>query len=176
MKLMVMGYARHGKDTVGEMLKRIYGMRFESSSMACVEKIMLPAFNAIGLQYLSAEACYEDRVNHRAFWFECIRKFSYKDETRLGRLIFETNDVYCGIRNKEEFFACKAAKVFDYSIWVTRMKVLKAEDEASCTVDPTMADFILDNNGSLLQTEFGLYQLMRFLQDRHDFSTRTAEH
>ena len=34
MKLMVMGYGRHGKDTVCEILKEKYGMTFKSSSLS----------------------------------------------------------------------------------------------------------------------------------------------
>src|SRR5262249_3721197 len=74
--------------------------------------------NTVGKDYPSIQACYEDRGNHRAFWFDRISDYCRADPSRLGREIFMENDVYCGIRSAEEFHACKNAGLFDYSIFV----------------------------------------------------------
>lgn len=165
-KVILMGYARHGKDTVAEMLRDRYGLRFVSSSQFCAERVVLPAvrkmwerFNgasptrveqpAVG-PYASPLECFDDRANHRKFWFDTITAYNTPDLSRLGREIFQDFDVYCGIRNHREFHALKNAGVFDVAIWVDASgRGLPAEGKDSCTVEPWMADFVLDNSGSL---------------------------
>jgi hypothetical protein len=39
---MIMGHARHGKDTVCEILRDTYGFTFESSSMAAARYAIYP--------------------------------------------------------------------------------------------------------------------------------------
>ena len=144
-RIMVMGYGRHGKDTVSEMLCELRGLKYVSSSLFCAENVVMPVFNG---KYDSAQECYDDRHNHRTTWFEAIRDYNRADPTRLGRAIFEEKDIYCGIRNKTEFQALKNARLLDHSIWVDASDRHPAESTASCSVEPWMADFVIDNNGS----------------------------
>lgn len=48
---MVIGHARHGKDTVGEALRDFHGLKFASSSMFCAETIMLPKFRELAEKF-----------------------------------------------------------------------------------------------------------------------------
>lgn len=148
MKLMIMGYGRHGKDTVCELLKEMYGFTFVSSSYAAAEHVVYPVVRDL-IGYSTLEECYNDRHNHRALWFELIKAFNHQDKANLGRLIYRDYDIYCGVRNAEEFDGIRKAGLFDYSIWVDRSKTLPTEPTKSCTVGPWMADYILDNNGNL---------------------------
>ncbi|MNL63682.1 hypothetical protein D3C87_1878370 [compost metagenome] len=50
--------------------------------------------------------------------------------------------------------------MFDYAIWVDASDRLPPEDASSCTVEPWMADFVLDNNGTLEDLKLNLQQLM----------------
>lgn len=149
LKLMILGCARHGKDTVAEILRDNLGVTFQSSSFAAAEKVMVPYFAAKGITYASLDECYADRVNHREEWFHQIRAYNTPDLTRLAREIYATNDVYVGMRNAEELEAVKAAKMFDYSIWVDRSKHIAPEPVFSNSIRPEMANYILDNNGTL---------------------------
>lgn len=116
-KVLILGDARHGKDTVAEMLRDRYGMRFSSSSMFCAERVMMPYFAAHGVPYASAEECYEDRVNHRATWFDRIQDYNRGDPSRLAREMLEAgNDMYVGMRSAMEF--AEAHKLFDHIVWV----------------------------------------------------------
>lgn len=172
-KLLVMGYARHGKDTVCELLRDRYGLKFTSSSQFCAERVVFPflereARHTAMFQkpkypiYSSVQECFEDRANHRALWYDLITAHNTPDKSRLGREIFEENDVYCGIRNAREFHALRNAGVFDWAIWVDASeRGMPVEDKSSCTVEPWMANFILDNNGTLGDLERGLNVLMR---------------
>lgn len=160
-KIVVMGYARHGKDTVCELLANKYGLKFTSSSWFCAERIAFPALKD-KYGYKDVEECYNDRSNHRAEWFDLITAHNTPDKATLGREIFEENDVYCGIRNAREFHALRNAGVFHWSIWVDATeRGMPVEDKSSCTVEPWMADFVLDNNGSLEDLERSLDVLMQ---------------
>lgn len=164
MKIMVIGHARHGKDTVGEILRDAYGWTFNSSSLFCAEKVMMPAFNKLlpgnkhmlpgnieEKAYGSVQQCYDDRHNHRAFWHQEIAAYctATGDLARLAREIFKVNDVYCGCRSAREFHAARAEGVFDLSIWVDRSGHLPPESRDSMKLEQWMADCIIDNNDTL---------------------------
>jgi len=151
LKLMLIGYARHGKDTVADILVSTFGLRKEDSSRFAGKQVMLPYFASIGIHYPDFEACYADRAYHRPEWFEQIKAYNTPDEARLAREIYEVSDIYVGIRRKEEFEAIKREGLFDYSIWVDRSKLLSPEPTASNTMTKEMADYIIDNNGTLEQ-------------------------
>ena len=151
LKLMILGYARHGKDTVANILSETYGLTKEDSSQFAGKQVMLPYFASKGIVYPNWEACYADRVNHRQEWFEQIKAYNTPDEARLAREIYAVSDIYVGIRRKEEFEAVKKEKLFDYSVWVDRSKLLPPEPTTSNTMTKEMADYVIDNNGTLEQ-------------------------
>lgn len=180
MKLMIIGHARHGKDTVAELLAKQYRMKFVSSSWWCAENVMMPAFKnspnrpvtgrpRAGVElfgYDSVKECFEDRHNHREFWHKTIAEYCEQDLPRMGLQILDANDIYVGCRNFREFEALKACAAFDFSIWVDASKRLPPEDERSMGLSPWQADYILDNNGTIEQTARGLNRLMTTLRTR----------
>jgi hypothetical protein len=153
MKILVVGYMRHGKDTVCEMLRDNHGLKFESSSELAVEKIhfdiMAPKYG-----YKTFQECYDDRVNHRQEWFEQFREYSKDDPSKWCRQVFQVSDMYCGLRNKTEFHSLKNRRLFDACIWVDRSDHLPPEPKESMTIEQWMADYTIDNNGTLEQLEF----------------------
>jgi len=151
LKLMLIGYARGGKDTVADILVDTYGLRKEDSSRFAGKQVMLPYFESIGIHYADFEECYADRVNHRAEWFEQIKAYNTPDEARLAREIYAVSDIYVGIRRKEEFAAIKKEGLFQYSIWVDRSKHIAPEPTTSNTMTKDMADYVIDNNGTMGQ-------------------------
>jgi hypothetical protein len=157
-KLLVIGHGRHGKDTVCEILRDNYGYSFESSSQFC-SKLFIYDQLKNKYNYTSEEQCYSDRHNHRAEWYNAICNYNIPDASRLGTEIFKAHDIYCGLRNKREFFAMKIASVFDYAIWVDRSDYLPAESKDSMSLEPWMADFYIDNNGTLADLEFWVNNL-----------------
>lgn len=118
-KILVLGYAGHGKDTVVEILQRDYGLAFTSSSHFCAERVVRPYLREKhNLEYKSTEECFNDRGKHREKWYTAIAQFNAEDLARLGREIFAHNDVYCGLRNRAELLAMKKEGVFDVCLWV----------------------------------------------------------
>jgi len=164
-RVLLLGHARHGKDTVAEMLRDHYGYRFTSSSLWAAERVMLPAFARYGIHYPSAQACFEDRGNHRAFWFEQITAYNTPNKAAVARAIYAENDLYCGMRNADEFIATmRAIHPQPVVIWVDASgRGLPPEDPSSCTVTRHMADYVLSNNGTLEDLRRELDRLMDHL-------------
>jgi len=160
LKLLVIGHGRHGKDTVCEILRDKYNYSFESSSRFCSRKFI---FNNLKDKYGydNEEQCYADRHNHRAEWYDAICNYNVPDASRLGREIFQEHDIYCGLRNKKEFHAMRNTGVFDYAIWVDRSDHLPKEAKTSMSLEQWMADFTIDNNGTLQELEFNVSQLLK---------------
>lgn len=183
-RLMVMGHGRHGKDTVCEILRDNFGYQFISSSDIATRKIIMPkirklyeAWEDTGSYpinqpsirwYDTPEECFEDRHtgNNRAFWYDTIVEFEKDDATALGKLIFEENNIYCGIRNKRSYHALRNAGMFYKSIWVDRSDHEPPEPTSSNSIEQWMADFTIDNNGTLAQLGQETVRLMeRILAD-----------
>ena len=161
-KLLVIGHGRHGKDTVCEILRDKYGYSFDSSSAFC-SKLFIYDLLKDKYNYTSEEECYADRHNHRAEWYNAICDYNVKDGAALGREIFKSHQIYCGLRNKREFFAMKNTKVFDYAVWVDRSDHLPPESKDSMSLEQWMADYTIDNNGSLEDLQFNVDQLMKYI-------------
>lgn len=147
-KLLVIGHARHGKDTVCEVLRDEFDFNFRSSSDFCAERFIYAALKD-KYGYATYQQCFEDRHNHRAEWYDMIHDYCRNDYAQLGREIFAENDVYCGLRNKSEFHAMRNTGVFDYAVWVDRCDHLPLEDPRSMSLEIWMADYVIDNNGTL---------------------------
>lgn len=160
---MLLGYARHGKDTVADILRDEYGYTFKSSSWILAESILFPALRT-EYGYATVDECFADRHNHRAEWFDLINAYNTPDLARLGRKILTENDMYVGLRNREEFEAIRAEKLFDVCLWVDASRRVPPESESSCTVHPFMADWVVDNNGTLEDLRETVKNVMRQVQ------------
>jgi len=146
---MVLGYGRHGKDTVCEILRDRYGLTFESSSHFVAERAVRPYLAARGVTYPDFDTMYADRVNRRADWFNAIAAYNAGDMARLGRELYEQYDIYCGIRNRPELQALKDEGTVEFTIWVDASRRHPPEPATSITVGPDQADYLIDNNGTL---------------------------
>jgi len=146
-KILLVGHGRHGKDTVAELIQLYYGFSFQSSSEFAAEEVVYPVLKD-KYGYKNPRECFEDRHKHRAEWYNLISEYCKEDPTRLGRNIFKSSDIYCGLRNKREFHALRNGGYFDVSIWVDRSDKLSRESKKSNSIEPWMADFVIDNNGT----------------------------
>jgi len=162
-KVLVIGYMRHGKDTVCEMMRDLHGYRFTSSSAFCAQKIVFPALKN-QYDYKTVGDCFRDRANHRKEWFDLITDFNTPYPTTLGRAIFAEHDVYCGLRRRTELNGLLNSGVVDFIVWVDRSDHLPPEPKDSCDVEPWMAHFTIDNNGSLEDLERNVNDLMEQFQ------------
>lgn len=157
---MVLGHARHGKDTVCTLLNKLYGLSFVSSSFFVAETCVRSFLASRGITYDSLEACYADRINHRAAWFDAIAEYNRENPAKLGMELFAKYDIYCGLRNVLEFRALKSAGVFDCTLWVDRSRHAPAELTTSFNIGLSAADYIIDNNGDLHELEINIIETM----------------
>lgn len=144
---MVFGHARHGKDTVAEILRDEMGLTFESSSH-CIAELLRPDLEKIVGPYASLEACYEDRVRWRQYWHEWIIQYN-QPLYRLSEHILTKYDMYVGIRNPEEYYAARGRGLFQLGIWVDASEREPIEGTESNKMSVRDADIIIDNNGTL---------------------------
>lgn len=154
-KILVLGHARHGKDTVAEILRDVHGYNFISSSMFAVREFIYEV-TSDSLDYTSHSECYEDRVNHRELWYMLIKMYNIKDKACLARKVVDNYDIYVGMRDYSEYRA--SAQMFDYILWVDSTgRGIPKEPVSSFTIPYDDEKMILiDNCG----TEEDLYKVV----------------
>lgn len=174
-KLLILGYARHGKDTVAEMLRDQYGLRFMSSSEFCGREALWHQWGIS--KYNTFEEMFEDRHNNRVLWMEMISAYNTPDKTRTASTMFERGfDMYVGMRRQDELDACMEAKLFDSIIWVDRSQHQPVETGSMDITLPTShAEFIVNNNGSLQSLEQQVAEIVHDLTVRRGFHWRLPE-
>jgi len=177
-KFYIIGHGRHGKDSFSEFLqKELYRRNlsgkstFQSSSYACAELVRKALEDKYNLKYNSLEDCYIDRHSHRAKWFEEIKCINQSDEHNCGvsKLIFELNDIYCGIRNYDEVLAYRnylyqqGNKVYPLMIWIDNPRI-PPEDSSSMNISMRHSDVLVFNTGSLEDLENAAMDLVDDLE------------
>jgi dephospho-CoA kinase len=162
-KMLIIGNARHGKDSLAEIMNEVYGLTFKSSSQAAADIFLYNTLkNKYG--YTTSEECFEDRVNHRAEWKELICDYNKEDRAKLAKGILEHSDCYVGMRDRAEINECMCQGLFDIIIWVDASERLPLEDPSSFDIDKTCADIIIENNGTFEQFKEKVLRLGKFLK------------
>ena len=146
-----------------------YGYSFQSSSKFCSQLFIFDELKD-KYGYADEEECYADRHNHRTEWYDMIHNYCSDDLARLGRNLFAENSIYCGLRNKREFFAMQNEQLFDYAIWVDRTDHLSKENSSSMSIEQWMCDYTLDNNGTVERLEKNVAMLMRTIFKNRELS------
>ena len=117
LKILIIGHARSGKDTVAEMIQENFGLNFKGSSVMAAEIFIFDELSK-KYGYKTFEECFEDRVNHRAEWHDLICGYNKDDKSRLAKDIMKDNDMYVGMRDTKEAEKCIEDGVFDVIIGV----------------------------------------------------------
>lgn len=146
-KLLIIGHARHSKDTFAQILYEEFGYTFESSSQSAAN-IFLYDLLKDKYNYSTPEECFEDRVNHREEWYNAICEYNKDDRARLAKGILERSDCYVGMRDREEIVESLRQGIFDLVVWVDASERLELEDASSFNIDKSCADVIIENNGT----------------------------
>lgn len=160
--LLIIGPARHGKDTLAEILKEHFGISFISSSQACADIFI---YNELKDKYgyKTPEECFEDRVNHRPEWYQMICDYNKDDRAKLAKEILKYNNTYVGMRDWEEIVECKKQNLFDLIIWVDASERLPEESSDSFNITKKDADIIIENNTTLEDFKERVLRLGKFL-------------
>jgi dephospho-CoA kinase len=147
MKILILGNARHGKDTLAELFQEHFGITFMSSSQASADFFLYDKLKD-KYGYQSPEDCFNDRVNHREEWYLAICDYNKDNRARLAQDIISRADCYVGMRDKMEFDECVNQNLFDLIIWVDASKRLSLEPGTSFNINMSDADIIVENNGT----------------------------
>lgn len=158
-RILLLGYARHGKDTVAEILRDKHGFKFVSSSEFVGREIIWETWGCT--RYSSFEVMFEDRVNWRELWMNLISEYNTPDKTRTARTMLERGyDLYVGMRRLDELEASR--DLFDYVVWVDRAKHLPKEiGSMDITERNVQWDFKIDNNDTLEDLERNVLDFTR---------------
>lgn len=150
-KLLILGYARHGKDTVAEFLRDDHGFRFDSSSHFVAKEAIWKNWGCA--VYDSFAEMYADRVNHRVLWMQMISAYNTPDKTRTAsEMLAQGKDLYVGMRRLDELEACREKGVFDKVIWVNAdLRHPPEVGSMDITEDNANADLTIYNNGTLAE-------------------------
>ena len=148
MKLLIIGHARHGKDTLAQYISEATGLTFKSSSQAASEIFLYDALKD-KYGYKTPEECFEDRVNRRAEWHNLICEFNKDDKAALAKEILKHDDIYVGMRSSAEIEECLTQNLFDYVIGIyDPRKPLEPADSFNIDLWKD-ANFIIPNGGDL---------------------------
>ena len=161
-KLLIIGHARHGKDSLAEKIRDKMGLAFTSSSIFVGEECIWPSW---GMErYKTFDDMFADRVHYRKTWADLISAYNTPDKTRTAKTMLDRGyDMYVGMRRADEFHACQAIKLFDHIIWVDALKRLPPEPKDSNEMVPAMADLYFDNNGPVETVDLFVEELQKFL-------------
>jgi hypothetical protein len=162
-KLLILGHARHGKDTVAGILKEEFGLTHLASSESASTIFIFDTLKE-KYGYRTVDECFEDRVNHREEWYDLICEYNAGDPAKLAKQIVQQANIYVGMRSQVELAACIEQGVFDAIIGVMDpRKPLEAED--SMSIDVTKhSDLMIYNEGTLEELRASVIKAYRFLK------------
>ena len=143
-RVLILGHARHGKDSVAELTQHLTGLNFLSSSQAALDVIKPVLTAATGIT--DSRQLFEHRSEQRVLWHEAIKLYNSPDKTALCRYVLSISNIYVGMRCKYELAACRG--LFDYVFWVdaSERKPLESGASMSIVYDPSYM-IKIDNNG-----------------------------
>ena len=167
-KLLIIGHARHGKDTFAEFLRDLYGYTFESSSLAASNIFIYDKLKYI-YNYKTPEECFNDRVNHRAEWYNLIVDFNRNDRSALAKEILKKSDIYVGMRDNDEIEECIKQGLFDLIIGVYNYRVPE-EDKSSFNINLwEKSDIIIPNSQGVEDLKRRAYKIDDLFFNSNDY-------
>jgi hypothetical protein len=153
-RIIIVGPARHGKDTLAELLRDRYGWTFASSSH-WVAKHFGREYLAehYGLEYDTLQACLDDRIHHRDKWYKACRDYNKGDLGRLTNDILAEYNIYVGMRGRDELKAVEDS--VDLVIWIEAPNRIGGNPDARQIKTNNLirredADIIIENDGTIL--------------------------
>jgi hypothetical protein len=108
------GWGRAGKDEAAKALHEMSSLVYYFSASQVVLPLIARA------QDLPLSEAWEQRHEHRRYWYECCNVLRAKDPTILPRWVLGAADLVPGVRGKVELLASLQLGVADTAIWISR--------------------------------------------------------
>lgn len=99
-KVMIIGRARHGKDSTAKLLEKHSLGRYEYKDVS-LEYAKKFVFKAMPGLYATPQQCYDDRHNMRLKWAKIISEYLATPDDFKG--VFGDINMLIGIRTKAQF-------------------------------------------------------------------------
>lgn len=145
MKILIVGHAQHGKDTVADLLCMFSNYSASSSSKFVMFKMQDKIME--DLNYSSFEECYSKRGLNRTYLYNLIRDYNTPDKSRLSRELLFKHDIYVGMRDLEEYNSSR--HLYDLKIWVdSSLRGIAEESVESFNIPRDSFDIVIENSGS----------------------------
>lgn len=138
--IAVCGYGRSGKDTAGEFLGRITGLKFAGST----SWIGLPHMAEV-LQ-TAEQLAWERRHENRQRWKDELDAYRLQDPARLIREGLERGCIITGIRDKIELLAAVDEGLLTHTIWIESNRV---PVDSTVTFAKENCDWVILNNDAI---------------------------
>lgn len=117
--ILILGHKEHGKTTLAKVLQEEFDFTYLESSFFMRHNVRAYMSKQGIKDYPNAEACFNDRGNHREIWFKVIAEFNREHgNSQLGKELFEKANVYCGMRSNVEFRQCFQDRLFNIIFWI----------------------------------------------------------
>lgn len=153
-KILILGDARHGKDTMAEMIFSKSGLKFASSSETALDVFLRDVLEEkYGLVYKTREDAYNDRVNHRDKWYNEICLYNSVDKLRLVKDILKIADIYVGLRSGLEVESAIKESSFDHIIGIYDYRKDRESSDSNTADVLKYSDFVILNNYGLKELE-----------------------
>lgn len=152
-RILLVGHGRSGKDTCGEYLEAITGLRFAGTTSKYLTKYV-----AARLQISEAEA-YTTRHENRIQWYEIGNDIRRDDPLKLVRESLEDGSVVGGIRDIREIEAVHRESIVDIVLWIENCRV---PADPTLTFGKEWAHVIIENNGAVREFYSKLYKFAEF--------------
>lgn len=148
MKVLICGGDGSGKDTVARIISG--GRPYVSATRHLLDVIVWPKWGVFS-GFIDKEECYNNRHLHRKKWLELANYYCYGDQARLLREVFKVSDIYCGLRNIDQFIIGKRQGIFDVSIYVDSSD--RRVSSEGCDISASMCDIVVRNNYGIKDLE-----------------------
>lgn len=131
-KLLIIGHARHGKDTVADEFARQLHLSKLSSSEAAFEMIRDELEQELSEEGWTPDSpdvegeLYVTKFTHRKLWKELIERHTRRKASALVDIILAKSDIYVGMRSLYEFD--RTHHIFDAVIYVDASPRVPADD------------------------------------------------
>lgn len=183
MKILVVGHAQHGKDTVCEEIARATGLVNAGTTSVYLARFVA---ERDGVDEATAYANRRRSEADRMRWRQIGDEIRRDDPAKLVRMAFAAGDVSGGCRGLPEIQAVRKEQLADLIIWVEAG--LRRSDDVTMEFGPEYADIVLLNNGDneaafrwrtynwardVLRPAVIGQKLMRFALDHQHWSVET---
>lgn len=162
-KILILGHARHGKDTVAELICKHTNLLYQATSFLAYQIFIYDELiNKHNHKYDSIYAAFNDRFQHRNLLYNMIKEYNKNDKASLAKDVLQHCDIYVGMRDVDEVIESKLQNIFDLTIGVYNPNI-KHEDISSNTVDVfKYSDILIINDSTLIDLENKIIKLTKY--------------